>query len=185
MPRVNAMHRLAFTPGSFLRPFLDLQTFPSTYRCCTSVLKPPFLSPCEAKSAPMLLRSFALGIVAAVVALVFATLSPGHGVKLNTEAWPASAKAILIERPGQAISNEQWRRIEKALETGGNNSRPSHLVAAEVRKSWPAVLLFAIIALVLARWLFKPQSLAAAGAILAPSALLLAAAFAHGHPYYP
>ena len=41
MPRVNAMRRLAFTPGSFLRPFLDLQTFPSTYRCCTSVLKPP------------------------------------------------------------------------------------------------------------------------------------------------
>ena len=133
----------------------------------------------------MLLRSFAVGIAAAIAALIFATLSSGSGVKLNTEAWPTSARAILVEKPGQPISVEQWRRIERALQDAGNNSESSHLVAAEVRKSWPVVLLAAVIALLGARWFMKPQTVVTTGALLAPSALLLAAAFAHTHPYYP
>ncbi|WP_425258487.1 hypothetical protein ACPOLB_23575 [Rubrivivax sp. RP6-9] len=133
----------------------------------------------------MLLRSFALGIVAAIAALIFATLSSGSGVKLNTDAWPTSARAILIEQPGQPISIEQWRRIEKALDLAGNNSKSSHLVAAEVRKVWPAVLFAAFVALLCARWFIKPQTLATTSALLAPNALLLAAAFAHTHAYYP
>ncbi len=132
----------------------------------------------------MLVRSLVLGVAAAIAALIFATLSSGSGVRLNTDAWPPSAKAILIEQPGQPISIEQWRRIETALDDAGNNSTPSHLIAAEVRRTWPVVLVAAAIALFIARWFIKPITFAATSVLLAPSALLLAAAFVHTHAYY-
>lgn len=133
----------------------------------------------------MLLKSIALGIVAAPVALAIATLSSGSGVRLNTEAWPPTARAILAEQPGEPISLNQWRRIEEALEGAGNNALPSHLVAAELRRAWPVVVLVAVLALLGARWLLKARAFNTAVGVLAPSALLLLAAFVHTHPYYP
>ncbi|MGE4049450.1 MAG: hypothetical protein AB7F38_00160 [Piscinibacter sp.] len=133
----------------------------------------------------MLLKSVALGLGAALAALIISNLFSSSGVKLRTEAWPASAKAILFERPTVPLSADQWRRIEKTLQEAGNNANPSHLVAAVLRRAWPLVLLFAFVAFAAVRWLLKDRTLSAAAAATAPSALLLFAAFAHTHPYYP
>jgi hypothetical protein len=132
----------------------------------------------------MLLKSLLLGLLAALAALLITNLSSGSGTRVNTESWPASAKSILAERPGEPISIEQWRRIETALAKSGDNAGASHLVTAEVRKGWPVVLLAALLALVCVRWQLKAQSLGAALSALLPSALLLVVAFAHTHPYY-
>lgn len=131
----------------------------------------------------MLLRSAALGIAASIAALVLAFLSSSDGVRVNTEAWPPAARAIVKERPGEPITTEQWRRIERALREHRGSAQPSHTVAAELRKAWPIVAIVASFALGFARWRWKPLTFGATVLVLAPTALLLVAAFTHTHPY--
>lgn len=132
----------------------------------------------------MLLRSLLLGLLAALAALVITNLFQSGGVRVNTDAWPAEARAILTERPGEAITIQQWRRIDKALVEAGNNASPSHLVAAEIRRGWLVVLLASCLALICVRYWLKYKSAGAALAAVAPSALLMLLAAVHSHSYY-
>jgi hypothetical protein len=136
-------------------------------------------------TAPLLLKSAALGIASSMVALLVAFFASSDGVRANMEAWPPAAKAIVKERPGEPISTEQWRRIEKALREHGGDAMPSHTAAAELRKAWPTLAIVALFALGLARWRWRALTLGAAVLVLAPTAFLLLGAFTHTHAYLP
>jgi hypothetical protein len=111
-------------------------------------------------TTPPLLKSAALGIATSIVALVVSFFASTDGVRINTEAWPPAAKAVLFERSqgprsGEPLSEEQWKRIDKALREHGGEAMFSHTAAAELRRVWPIAVVIALLALVLARWLWK------------------------------
>lgn len=132
---------------------------------------------------PLLLKTALLGIAASLFALVMATFASTNGVRVNTEAWPPAAKAVLIERLGEPLSKDQWARIKRALQEHGGDSSPSHITAAEVRKVWPLVTVVALLALGLAYWRWRPLTFGAAALVVGPTALLLVGAFTHSHPF--
>jgi len=134
---------------------------------------------------PLLLKSAVIGIAAPVVALLLTFMASTGGVRVNTDAWPPAAKAVLAERPGQPISQEQWARIDKTLREHGGDARPSHTAAAELRKVWPIAVIVLLVALGFARWRWKSLPLGASALVVAPTAVLLVAAFTHTHPHLP
>ena len=125
-----------------------------------------------------------LGIGLLFVSMIIASFSARGGVSTNSEAWPASAKAILKEFPGTPITSEQWKRIEKELSADPNNAKSSHLLAGEVRKTWFVFVALSLLALLLVHYLWKPLSIGTATALLVPTTVALLAAFQHVHPYY-
>jgi hypothetical protein len=125
-----------------------------------------------------------LGVGVLFISTIVAFFASSGGVRTNTDAWPASAKAILTESPSAPITAEQWKRIEKALSADSNNAKSGHLFAAEVRNTWYVFVALSAFGLLLAHHLWKPLSLSIAGAMVAPTALALLAAFQHVHPYY-
>jgi hypothetical protein len=131
-----------------------------------------------------LIKALVLSVAVLIAGAAVTFFAYSGGVSVNTEAWPPTAKAILAERPGQPISSDQWRRIEHELQTHGGNAAPTHLLAGEVRQTWPAYVALPLFALLLLRRL-RPLSPITAGLIVvAPSLLLVLAAFLHTHPYY-
>jgi hypothetical protein len=129
-----------------------------------------------------------LGAAAPVLSAAIAFLTFTEGVRVNTHAWPPAAKAVLAEQPGQPVSAEQWRRINRELQSHPGSPTGTHLVAAEFRKAWPVFAggaLVALIVVLLSRRRFMPLSATTvAFAAIAPSAAVLWAVFAHTHPYY-
>lgn len=125
-----------------------------------------------------------LGCGVLLISLIVAFFGSSSGVRTNTEAWPASAKAILNESPGTPITAEQWKRIEKALSADPNNANSSHLLAAEIRNAWHLFVALSVIGLFVTHRLWRPLSTSTAAATLAPTAIVLLAAFQHVHPYF-
>lgn len=125
-----------------------------------------------------------LGCGALLISAIVALFASSSGVRTNTEAWPASAKAILNESPGTPITAEQWKRIEKELSTDSNNANSTHLLAAEIRNAWHLFVALSVIGLLVAHRLLRPLSISTAAATLGPTAVVLLAAFQHVHPYY-
>ena len=134
-------------------------------------------------TASALLKAASLGLVALCASVVLAQFSSSGSVRVNTEAWPPTAQSILVERPGDPLSAEQWVRIERLLRAHGGESQGSHVFAAQVRHSWPLYVVFPLLALVLVRRLRPLTPVAAGLAVLAPSALALLFSFLHTHPY--
>lgn len=142
--------------------------------------------PTEQKNATPLavLKALALGVGVLILGTLVSFFAHTGGVRVHTEAWPPSARAILSEQPGQPISVEQWRRIDKELAAHAGNAKPTHLLAGEVRQTWFVFLGLALAALLLVRRL-SPLRPALAGFLLtAPSCVAVLLAFAHTHPYY-
>ena len=131
-----------------------------------------------------LVKAAFLSLGAFLVALLISFFDFSGGVQINTDAWPASAKQILDETPGSAISSEQWRRINRALEAHGGNSSGTHLFAAEVRKVLPVFVLVPFFFLLFIPFL-KPLKTWEAGLILVtPCAIVAIAASVHRHAYF-
>ncbi len=131
-----------------------------------------------------LVKAAFLSLGAFLVALLISFFGFSGGVQINTDAWPASAKQILDETPGSAISSEQWRRINRALEAHGGNSSGTHLFAAEVRKVLPVFVLVPFFFLLFIPFL-KPLKTWEAGLILvAPCAIVAIAASVYRHAYF-
>lgn len=129
-------------------------------------------------------RGLLIGICVLLITAIIAFFVSQDGVSVNTEAWPATAKAIVEEHPGTPISADQWTRIEKALREHEGNSHPSHLLAAEVRKAWYIFLLVPALALAMARRTWPPLTLPLGIAISAPNVIAILVAFTHTHPYF-
>ena len=125
-----------------------------------------------------------IGIGVLFISTIIAFFASSGGVATNTEAWPARAKAILKESPGTPITSEQWKRIDKELSADPNNAKSSHLLAGEVRNTWFVFVALSVLALLLAHRLWKPLSISTTTAVLAPTTIVLLAAFQHVHPYY-
>ncbi|MBQ0962009.1 hypothetical protein KAK06_23940 [Ideonella sp. 4Y11] len=133
---------------------------------------------------PAVVKAVFLGLAVLLLSTIVSFLTRTGGIRVNTEAWPPSARTILLERPGQPITIEQWRRIDKELSSHKGSANPSHLLAGEVRHSWFVFFGLAIAALCFVRRL-RPLPPVFAGILLsAPNGLALLAAFAHTHPYY-
>jgi hypothetical protein len=134
------------------------------------------------------LRSIAkatvLGLALLFISIVIAFFTSTNGVAVNTNAWPAKAKAILNESPGTPITSNQWKRVNRELAADPNRSKFSHLFAAEVRSTWFVFLALSVVGLVLAHMLWRPLSVGTAAAVLAPTFVALLIAFQHVHPYY-
>jgi hypothetical protein len=131
-----------------------------------------------------LVKAAFLSLGALLVALLITLFGFSGGVQINTDAWPSSAKRILVETPGSALSSEQWRRINRALEAHGENSSGRHLFAAQVRKVLPVFVLAPLFFLLFIP-LLKPLRTWEAGFILmAPCAIVAIAASVHRHAYF-
>lgn len=131
-----------------------------------------------------LFKAALLGLAVLMLSAVVSFVAHSGGVRMNTDAWPPEARSILTEAPGQPITAEQWRRIEKELQAHGGDAKPSHLLAGEVRQTWPVFVVLALLALLLVRRFRPLNSLAAGVAVVTPSLLVVLAAFVHSHPYY-
>jgi hypothetical protein len=130
------------------------------------------------------LKASALGLAVLVLSIVVSFFAHTGGVRVNTEAWPPSARAILLEQPGQPISAEQWRRIDKELAAHGGNAKLTHLLAGEVRQTWFVFLGLAFGALLFIRRLSSLRPALAGLLVAAPSCLAVLWAFAHTHAYF-
>lgn len=125
------------------------------------------------------LNAILLGLLIAVAAALLAELvsGPGHGHRIDVDALPHEAKAILAERPGTPISSEQWQRLDKVMAKSGGWPGGRHVFLASVRASWYWFLALPVAALLL--WRHRTSlSGATVGLVFAPSLLLLASAYA-------
>jgi hypothetical protein len=107
------------------------------------------------------------------VSMIVSFFALSGGVSINTQAWPAGAKSILKESPGTPITSDQWKRIDKELSADPNNPKSSHLLAAEVRKTWFVFVALSVLALLPAYRLWRPLPIGAATALVAPTAMAL------------
>jgi hypothetical protein len=129
-------------------------------------------------NARSLLVALVTGLVLALVAAVLVELvsGPKYGHRINTEALPTEAKAILAERPGVPISSEQWRRLDMVMAKHGGWPGGGEVFAASVRHSWYWFAAFPLLALFL---LHRRAALSfRVGALIsAPSLVVVAYAF--------
>jgi hypothetical protein len=131
-----------------------------------------------------LVKAAFLSIGALLVALLISFFGFSGGVRINTDAWPASAKQILKETPGSALSSEQWRRIDRALEAHGGNSSGTHFFAAEIRKVLPVFVLVPLFFLLFIPFLKPLRTWEAVLILVAPCAIVAIAASVHRHAYF-
>lgn len=131
-----------------------------------------------------LVKAAFLSIGALLVALLISFFGFSGGVRINTDAWPASAKQILKETPGSALSSEQWRRIDRALEAHGGNSSGTHFFATEIRKVLPVFVLVPLFFLFFIPFLKPLRTWEAVLILVAPCAIVAIAASVHRHAYF-
>jgi hypothetical protein len=132
-----------------------------------------------------LLKPLLIGIAVLLISIIAAFFLMQDGVKINTDTWPPSAKSILIEKPNEPLTNEQWKRINQALKSNGNDGQGGHLFAAEIRSAWFIYLPLPLIAVFMVRnWRLK-SPIAASILVVTPNLLLLIWAFLLTHAYYP
>jgi hypothetical protein len=132
-----------------------------------------------------LYKPMLLGITVLFVSIIAAFFLRQDGVKINTDAWPPSAKSILIEQPNEPLTKDQWKRINQALKSNGNDGRGSHLFAAEIRSAWFIYLPLPLIALFVVRYMRLKRPIAASILAITPNLLLLIWAFLRTHAFYP
>ena len=97
-------------------------------------------------------RAAVLGVLLVAVAFVLAEFFtfPATGHRVNTDAWPPEARAILKENPGVPITSEQWKRIDEALRPyGGAEHGQTPYWSQTVRSSWWWFVLLPLAALAL------------------------------------
>lgn len=125
------------------------------------------------------LNAILLGLFIALAAALLAELvsGPAHGHRIDVDALPQEAKAILAEKPGTPISSEQWRRLDKVMAKSGGWPSGGYVFLASVRASWYWFLALPVAALLL-WWRRAPLSGITVGLVSAPSLLLLASAYA-------
>ena len=131
-----------------------------------------------------LYKPLMFGLVTLLISVILAFFLKPDGVRINTEAWPPNAKSILLEKPREPITDDQWKRIRQALKSSENYSQGSHLFAAEIRAAWLIYLPLPLIALIGVLY-SRPRHPVVAGILITmPSILLLILAFLHTHAYY-
>ena len=129
-------------------------------------------------------RAMLLGLCVLIASTVTSFFAWTSGVSTDTNAWPPGARAILAESPGVPLSSEQWARIEAELARDPSRPLPIHLLAAEVRKTWPIFVFLVGVALILTRLRWRSFSLLHATVLATPTALALLGASILTHPYY-
>jgi len=111
----------------------------------------------------------------AIAAAVLIT-GPSLGHRIDTNALPPQANAILAEQPGTPISTDQWRRLDKVMLQHGGWPDGNQLLVESIRRSWYWFVLLPLAAIGVVR--VKQGKLTAPVAALLASPSLLSLAYA-------
>lgn len=130
------------------------------------------------KISPLIVAMF-IGVAILVVAIAAAELlaGPRQGHRIDTNALPPQAKAILAEQPGTPISTEQWSRLDKVMLQHGGWPGGSQLLVASIRHSWYWFVLLPLVAIGAVRLKQGKWAIPVAALLASPSLLSLAYAF--------
>jgi hypothetical protein len=131
-------------------------------------------------------KSLTKVVILAVSALLLAALFsefvtfPSLGHRVDIEKLPPEAQLILNEHPGEPISAEQWKRLDKVMSSSVGWPSSLDIFWSSVRSSWYWFLLFPVLGLVVLYLRWKEVSLLHAVVVFAPSISFLLLAFAIG-----